>query len=316
MKFSKIQSKIKIVIIVPALAMVIWGQNANAQTYSTAPTWSPMTMLQVWFDTKSNQLSIQSQTPTNPIVLVFNTKSNGAADTTNTTPAQFDPTKPWGVLNGTAFSRRLGWWTTNSTLLEANVTNTYGSDAGIWIESLWKSTGLKTYQAIGKYGVNSLGTTNADGTPAIDLSANGYAGIFGTAGSSTKWKWDYQMDHNANAVSLSDISVTNQLFTASYKLYIGDSTGAELPAAVGASTSTTWTWQGPATLVAPSLSIQSKIVVGWLGSTANYVVESAPTIDSPTWTTVTNTPAAVDGQTVILVEPGSSQQFFRLRLAH
>jgi hypothetical protein len=313
MKKFIVPSKIKTSLLLAA-ALALLGQLDSAQAYSTAPTWSPMTMLKVWFDTNSSQLSIQSQNPTNPIVLVFNTLATGKADTTNATPANFDPTKPWSVLNGTVFSRRLGWWTTNSTLLAANVTNTYGTGAGIWIESLSKSPGLKTYQAIGTFGVNSLGTTNLDGTPAIDPAANGYAGIFGTAGSSTKWKWDYQMDHNANAVSLGDVTVANQIFTNTYKIYIGDSTGAELPAAVGASTTTTWTWQGPATLVAPSPGLQSKVVLSWSGTATNYVAESADSLSSTTWTAVTNTPGVIDGKTVILIDPAGSQRYFRLHL--
>ena len=45
--------------------------------------------------------------------------------------------------------------------------------------------GLKTYQAVGKFGVN------ADNSQTVDPNAHAYAGIFGTDGSSTKWKWDY-----------------------------------------------------------------------------------------------------------------------------
>jgi len=63
------------------------------------------------------------------------------------------------------------------------------------------------------------------------------------------------------------------------------------------------------------VSIQSKIAVQWLGTFTNYVAEWAPTIDSTTWTAVTNPPVVIGGQTVILVDPAGGQQFFRLRLA-
>jgi hypothetical protein len=303
MKKFIVPSKIKTLLPLAA-AIALLGQLDSAKAYSTAPTWSPMTMLNVSFDTTNLTLAVVTEAiklSTNYAVLTVAT--NGA----------YDPSQLWSVLNDTAYSRRLGWNPASGTLL-SDITNAYGTGANIWIESLSKSPGLKTYQAIGKFGVNSLGTTNLDGTPVIDPAANGYAGIFGTAGSSTKWKWDGNMDHNANAVSLGDITVPNQIFTNTYKIYIGDSTGAELPATVGASTTTTWTWQGPATLVAPSVSIQNTVAIEWSGTSTNYVLQSASTLNSATWTTVTNTPGVIGNNTVILVNPTGSQQFFRLQL--
>jgi hypothetical protein len=308
MRFSKIQSPIKKALIVPALAVAIFGQTTSANAYSTAPIWANMDMLTVSFNTTSQTLAVEAQAAgrlgTNPIVLVVAT--NGT----------FDPTQPWGVLNGTAYSRSLGWYDPNSKSSTLNISNevqlAYGTNAFVWISLNSATAGLKSYQAIGKYGVNSLGTTNADGTPAIDPTANGYAGIFGTAGISTKWKWDGQMDHNAYAVSLGDITVTNQIFTATYTVYIGDSTGVDI--APAADFTTTWTWQGPATLVAPSVSIQNTVAIEWLSTSTNYVLQSAPTLNSATWTTVTNTPGVIGNNTVILVNPTGPQQFFRLQL--
>ena len=91
--------------------------------------------------------------------------------------------------------------------------------ASIWIESVSQSAGLDTYLAIGKYGVNANNTTT------VDPAAHGYTGIFGTAGSSTRWQWDYQMDHNTYAVPWADLS-PNQQYTATYKVYVGDSHSA------------------------------------------------------------------------------------------
>ena len=248
----------------PALAVAILGTLATSHAqYSSPPSWMPMTMLNVSFDTNSDKLSIVSEATKLGAgvypALVFNTKANGSADTTNTTPANFDPSKPWSVLNGTVFSRRLGWYdpaSSSATNVLSQVQAVYGSGASVWISSLSKSDGLQSYLAVGKFGVNSLGTTNADGTPVIDVSAGGYSGIFGTGGSSTNWQWDGQMDHNVYAVALSNLVSSNQLFSATYKLYIGDSSGNELAAATGASTTTTWTWQGPvwSTLVTATIT--------------------------------------------------------------
>ena len=81
---------------------------------------------------------------------------------------------------------------------------------------------------------------------------NTYPLIFGTAGSSTKWKWDGMMDHNTNAVPFSFLTKPNQFFSAYYKIYVGDAAGNELrvdkngtPVA-SAAIDTTWGWQGPA----------------------------------------------------------------------
>lgn len=309
MKFSKkIQSLFQSVLVVPALAVAIFGQTSPAHAYSTAPIWANMDMLNVSFNTTNQTLAVEAQAAgrlgTNPIVLVVAT--NGT----------FDPTQPWGVLNGTAYSRSLGWYDPNSKSATSNVLaeveSVYGTNAFIWINSDSATAGLKAYQAVGKYGVNALGTTNADGTPVIDPAANGYAPIFGTAGSSSSWRWDGQMDHNAYAVSLGDITTTNQIFTATYTVYIGDSMGMDI--APAADFTTTWTWQGPATLTAPALSIQNTIAIEWPGTSTNYVLQSAPAPNSATWTTVTNTPGVIGGNTVILVNPTSPQQFFRVQL--
>ena len=51
------------------------------------------------------------------------------------------------------------------------------------------------------------------------------------------------MDHNAYAVAMEDITASNQVFTATYRLYIGDADGN--PVARYGNTTTTWTWLGP-----------------------------------------------------------------------
>jgi hypothetical protein len=317
MKLSKIQSQIRTSLIVAALAVATFGQITSAKAqYSSPPIWMPMTMLNVTYDTNSHRLDVVDE--------ATKLGANVYPVLTVATNGTYDPAQPWGVLNGTAYSRRLGWDDANrknadiSLRILNQITNAYGADAGIWIESVSHSPGLNAYLAVGKYGVNATGATNADGTVIVDPTANSYSGIFGTAGSSTRWKWDGQMDHNTFAVSLSDIIETNQLYTATYKVYVGDSLGNEILNADGSSASTTevWTWQGPTTLVPPVLTILNKVVVEWPCTSSNYAVETAQTLDSPSWTTVTNTPGVIDGKTIILVDPTDSQRYFRLRMVH
>jgi hypothetical protein len=300
----------------PVLAVGCGTVISSAQAQMNPPTWSPMTMLNVIFDTNTLKLDVVDEAVklgTN-VYAVFTVATNGA----------YDPTKPWGVLNGTAYSRRLGWddpnrKSTDPSLLILNlITNFYGPQAGLWIDCMSRSPGLNAYLAIGKFGVNANNSaTNADGSPIIDPSLGAYTGIFGTAGSSTKWKWDGKMDHNTYAVSLWDITVPDQLFTATYKVYVGDSQGNEIlnPDGSSASTIEVWTWQGPPSVTMPELTILRKVTVEWPEGCTNYVLECADSLDSPEWACLTNRPVSIDGKSLILLDNDVSEQYFRLRLA-
>ena len=236
----------------PALAVAIFGTLATAHAqYSDPPTWMPMTMLNVSFDMATLKLDVVDQAA-----------KMGASVYPVLTLAPlgtYDPAQPWGVLNGTEYSRRLGWDDVNKTQTDGTaildkIHTTYGASASLWIESIAQDSALQCYLAIGKYGVNANNSTTVD--PAI----NAYSGLFGTAGSSTKWQWDGKMDHNTYAVSLSDIATPGQLFSATYKVYVGDAAGNEIlnPDLSSASTLETWTWQAvpePATLSLAALGI-------------------------------------------------------------
>ncbi len=215
-----------------------------------------MTMLTVSFDTATLRLAVVDQA----------TKM-GAGVYPVLTPAPmgtFDPAQPWGVLNGTAYSRRLGWDDVNKnqtdgTAILDKIHTTYGPGANLWIESIAQASALNCYLAIGRYGVN------ANNTMAVDPTINAYSGIFGTAGSSTRWQWDGKMDHNTYAVSLSDTTRPWQLFSATYKVYVGDAVGNEIlnPDLSSASTIEIWTWQAvpePATLSLAALGLIGRLV--------------------------------------------------------
>lgn len=221
----------------PALAVAILGTLGSAYAqYSNPPTWSPMTMLTVSFDTNSLRLDVVDQA----------TKLGaGVSPVFTLAPlGTYDPTQPWGVLNGTMFSRRLGWDDVNKnktdgTAILDEIHAAYGAAASLWIQSISQDPALRCYLAIGRYGVN------ADNTTTVDPAINAYSGIFGTDGSSTRWLWDGRMDHNTYAVGLSDFSDPAQLFSATYKVYVGDAAGNEIlnPDLSSASTIETWTWQ-------------------------------------------------------------------------
>jgi hypothetical protein len=315
MKSVQCNTLSNIVGLLPALA-VCWGTViSSAPAQMNPPTWSPMTMLNVNFDTNTHKLDVVDQA----VKMGTNVYAVLAVATNGT----YDPAKPWGVLNGTAYSRRLGWDDPNKKSADASllilnlITSAYGPEAGIWIDCIAHSPGLNAYLAIGKFGVNATNNaTNADGTVIIDPTLNAYSGIFGTAGSSTKWRWDGKMDHNTYAVSLWDITAPNQLFTATYKVYVGDSQGNEIlnPDGSSASTIEVWTWQGPASVATPEITILSKVAVEWPVGCTNYVLECAETLDSPEWTCVTAQPVSINGKSLILLDHQGAEQYFRLRL--
>ncbi len=272
MSRSRSTKKQMLSMFVLALGLALFGSPgaAIAASYAVAPAWMPMTMLVVSLD-ESNHLQVVDQNtmpaagggayPAFPVRLAINTDAMGRPDLAATSFAQYDPTAPWSVLQDKAFSRQLGWWAGSGTApadLEAAVEAAYGADASIWIESLSQAAGLETYLAIGKFGVNADNTTN------VDPAAGGYSGIFGTGGSAARWRWDYQMDHNATAVPLASL-VPDQLYSATYKVYIGDAGGSELAAATGASTVETWTWQAPTVIPEPSTSLLVAAGLGVIG---------------------------------------------------
>jgi hypothetical protein len=185
--------------------------------YQAPPDWFPMEMLGVYFD--GTNLSVDS---------------TGFASRLTAHPAgSFDPTKVWAVLNGTAASREFGWYDWEADDFYASYSSLLPAGSSVWIEKTGGSSELKTYSGSG------------------DDNPNGpYTPIFGTAGSSVKWQWDGFMDHNTYAVNLADIRTPNQSFFATYKLYLGDSSGRELSGYGNATT--TWNWVGPVSVPEPA----------------------------------------------------------------
>jgi hypothetical protein len=217
----------------------------------------------------------------------------------------FDPSEPYAVLNGTAYSRVLGWYDEGTDDSPGDdFYTTYAAQLNgtnfVWIEKTDGSPGLNTYF------INE-DVTGDPGSP--------YTPIFGTDGSSTKWQWDGFMDHNAYAVDLENIVVPNQLFTATYHLYIGDTNGN--PTAGFGDTTTTWRWCGPAVSVIPAPGIaftNSQLLVCWTATVSNLVLLAADTLPAANWAPVTNAPFSLNSQTAVLLNPSAPQQYFRLQL--
>jgi hypothetical protein len=223
-----------------ALAVAILGAITSAHAYSPPPSWMPMTMLNVSLDANNNVMI--ETTAGIPRLQPAPGTYNSITHTYDLSVVSYDPNQPWAVINGTAYSRELGWYDMGTGGMGMGGDDFYATYAmqlngnSLWIDRISGSPQLKTYFV--------------DEASSMNMNANGpYTPIFGTDGSDTKWRWDGFMDHNANAVNLTDITEPNQIFTATYHLYVGDALGNAV-AGYG-DTTTTWTWQGPAVAVVP-----------------------------------------------------------------
>jgi hypothetical protein len=274
-----------------------------ASAFSPPPSWDPMLMLNVTLDA-SNRLAVE----TTPYIIRL-TIAPGAYNSTNQTYdlnfVTFDPAQPCAVLNATAYSRVLGWYDEGTTGFGGD--DFYASYAAqlhgtnyVWIERIGGSPELKTYF------INE-DVTGDPGTP--------YTPIFGTDGSSPKWRWDGRMDHNAYSVDLRCLNRSNQLFTATYYLYVGDAIGNTNAAFTP--TITTWRWQGPVVPVVPSAQIaltNGEALIRWPARVTNLVLLTADTPTAAAWSTVTNAPSSSNGLSTVQLTPTNAQQFFRLQL--
>jgi hypothetical protein len=249
-----------------ALTLGIGGQ--ALATYSQAPSWMPMTMPSVTFDTVTMKLNVTDVTTKH-----FNTNTAASGTGNEVGFANFEPGKPWSVAQGTAFSRQFGWndpnrvnWYTPGPMI-SNIKTLYNDPgAGIWIEETASSPGLNSYYADGFFGVGGTGWTGT--APWSDTGTNTgnpiiyahtppyYTGIFGTDGSSQKWQWDGRMDHNLYTIPWHWGSIPDEIFFATYKVYVGDAQGREIFNQDGSSTATikTWTWQAPSQVPVPEPS--------------------------------------------------------------
>lgn len=113
-------------------------------------------------------------------------------------PNEFDPSQAWSVLGTKAYNFQYGWNPGGFISLP--------SGSWIWIEQLDATTGLEVYQ-------------RPPAAPAYDP-------VFGTVGSSLRWRWNGSMTHNVYAVQ----DPTLSLYEATYRVYLGDnSSGEPLP---------------------------------------------------------------------------------------
>jgi hypothetical protein len=130
-----------------------------------------------------------------------------------TPPDQFDPAQPWSVLQDKAYNYQFAW----------NPGGVFAPPAGtgVWVERLFQDSELQVFARPPKFWT--------------DPWPNPWPTVFANDGD--RWKWGGTMTHNAYAV----LNPTQSIYTARYRVYIGDAvTGT--PIAGYGSAEATFTW--------------------------------------------------------------------------
>ena len=202
----------------------------------------------------------------------------------------FDPADPWfGALDpsaqGKAFSRRYGF------VMDGN-TDLLPAGTQIWIRKLSGSAGLLVYRY-------------------QETTPKALQPIFGTDGVTSERYWNGMMFHPVFAAPPG----TNSL-SATFEVYLLDTTtGLEVSGSSSGPLLFTWTDVPDGR---PSLNIGSRplgTVVFWPTSATNWALEGSDVLPSGAWTSVTNAPVALEGQSAVVLDPGETRRFFRMKLA-
>lgn len=199
----------------------------------------------------------------------------------------FDPLDPWfesldPSRESRSFSRRYGF------VMDA-LSDPLPAGTQMWIRILSSTPGLSVY----RYGT----------TPPKSFEP-----IFGTDGSPTALYWNGMMFHPTFTAP----SGTNT-YTATFEAYLVDTdTGAEISNSGTEPFVLNWTNVPDGR---PVVGIESRIVIFWPATATGYELEGTDTLTDGTWTLVTNTPVSVEAQSAVVLSPGDTRKFFRMKLA-
>jgi hypothetical protein len=128
-----------------------------------------------------------------------------------TPPDAFDPAQPWCVLEGKAYNFQYAF--------NPGGFITLPEGSGIWVERLHQDEPLAVYLR-----------------PPMFTSGATWPQVFTADGQ--RWRWSGAMQHNAYAV----YQPLQSLYTASYRVYLGDATSGEpLPGYGSADATLNWT---------------------------------------------------------------------------
>ncbi len=265
----------KVRFLLGALACAFAPLAVSGATLSGVPMQGGMAMPMVSYHTNDGMIHVMMpmEVPQLTPLLVSNPGDN------------FDPADPWFAAldpgaQGASFSRRYGFVMTASDPLPAGTQ--------MWIRKLSGPPELKFY----RYN----GSVPKEFTP-----------IFGTDGATNALYWDGMMFHPAVTAPPG----TNGL-VATFEVYLHDTISSQdVPGSSSGALTFDFTNVSDGR---PSLSLALKVFVAWPADTsANWVLETAPSLNATNWDGVTNSPATVDGQPGVVLERAAAQQYFRMR---
>jgi hypothetical protein len=198
----------------------------------------------------------------------------------------FDPGDPWfsavdPSVGGASFSRRYGF-------MMDLMTDPLPANTQMWIRKLSGSAELKFYRY-------------------ASTAPKAFEAIFGTDGTTNALYWNGRMFHPCVTAPPS----TNG-YTATFEIYLVDTTtGQDVPGSSSGVLTFDFTNVSDGR---PALTLAEKVVIAWpAATTTNWVLESAASVNVVTWSTLTNMPMTVDGQSAVVAEKNATQQFFRMK---
>jgi hypothetical protein len=270
-------SCVNLVTAVCAVLLAAAADSGRAATLVSVPKQGGMVMPMVTYHAADNTLDVTMPSVVPQLTpLMVSNPGDG-----------FDPADPWfealdPSARGMAFSRRYGFvMDADTALLPASLQ--------IWIRKLSSSPGLFVYRY-------------------QETEPKALEPIFGTEGVTNALYWNGNMFHPVFAAAPG----TNS-FSATFEAYLLDATtGQEVPGSSSGPLLFTWTDVPDGR---PSLSIGFRVVVFWPTSATNWSVEGTEALESGAWTAVTNMPVALEGQAAVVLEPGETRKFFRMKLA-
>jgi hypothetical protein len=199
----------------------------------------------------------------------------------------FDPADPWfdaldPSRQGRSFSRRYGF-------VMDTVTDPLPAGTQIWIRKLSGSPELSAYRY-----------SNSE--------PKAFEPIFSTEGVTNALFWNTVMFHPTFTAPPG----TNT-YTATFEAYLVEtSTGLEVLNSSSGPFVFNWTNVPDSR---PDLGIGQRIVIFWPATIAtNWLLEGTATLPDGSWTLVTNAPITLEGQSAVVLEPGETRKFFRMKI--
>jgi len=272
---NPMQSQKNLLCALAAVAVTGGVSSALADTLNAVPMQGGMVMPMVSYHTDTGRLHVMMPLEVPQLTPLLVSHPGDA----------FDPADPWfdaldPSRRGLSFSRRYGF-------VMDTITDPLPANTTIWIRKIAGPPTLGFYRYSGS-------------------DPKAWQPIFGTDGTPDSLPWNGMMFHPGITAppGIDPLTATFELFLAA------TDSGQELPESSSGPLTFNWTNVSDGR---PTLDIALKLVIAWPASVTDYLLESADTPTASIWSSVTNNPVLLDGQSAVVLEPDAATKFFRLR---